>query len=157
MGSESETVSMRGFLLPLVLQLLHTFSAERTFSPTSGSKPSWPGLEITDPVDIGRPGRPLEDLEDLFDRFRLHDDIGRPGKPNDDTVACSDCSDLEDASSTTGISVLSTDGIGKSSPSSCPTPSFCKRPSLKNQKKMICCLRLRVGRRGRLMCPHSCD
>merc|ERR1712200_22149 len=118
MGSKSETGSMKGFLLPLVLQLLDTFSAQRTFSPTSGSKPSWPGLEITDPVDIGRPGRPLEDLEDLFDRFSLHDNIGRPGKPYDDTVACSDCSDPEDASSTTGISVPSTDGIGKSSPSS---------------------------------------
>merc|ERR1712203_394162 len=141
------TGSMRGFLLLLLLLLLNTFLA------TSGSKPSWPGLEITDPVDVGRPGRPLEDLEDLFDRFSPHDDIGRPGKPYDDTVACSDCSDPEDASSTTGISDQNTDGIGNSSPPSCPTPWHCKRPSLKNQRKLICCLR--VGRRFK--CPHSCD
>ena len=104
--SEREQGSMRGSFLLLLLN---------TFSATSGSKPAWKlGLEIADPIDIGRPGRPLEDLEHLIDRFPFHDDIGRPGRPFHDSTGCSDCSGPKDGSSTTGISDPSTDGIGNS-------------------------------------------
>ena len=131
---------MRGCFLFL---LLHT-------SPISGStmtrEPEWSGLEITDPIATRRPGRPLEDLENLIDRFPFHDDHN---------IGCSGCSDPKDGSSTTGISDQSTDGIGTSLPASCPTLFHCKRPSLKNRKKMVCCLL--VERRGRYKCPISCD
>ena len=134
---------MRGCFLFL---LLHT-------SPISGStmtrEPEWSGLEITDPIANGRPGRPLEDLEDLedlIDRFPFHDDHN---------IGCSGCSDPKDGSSTTGISDHSTDGIGTSLPAPCPTLFHCKRPSLKNRKKMVCCLL--VERRGRYKCRSSCD
>merc|ERR1712037_263780 len=70
-------------------------------------------------------------------------------------IVCSDCSNPKDGSSTTGISDQSTDGIGTSLPSPCPTRWHCKRPSLKNQRKLICCLR--VLRHGRFKCPNSCD
>ena len=148
--SEREQGSMRGSFLLLLLN---------TFSATFGSKPAWKlGLELADPIDIGRPGRPLEHLEDLIDPFPFHGDIERPGRPfhDDHSRGCSDCSNPKDSSSTTGISDQSTDGIGNSLPSSsCPTRWHCKRPSLKNQKKIVCCLR--VLRHGRFKCPNSCD
>merc|ERR1712061_46794 len=37
----------------------------------------------------------------------------------------------------------------------CLEPFSCKRPSLRNRRKMICCLP--VNRRGRSKCPNSCD
>merc|ERR1712001_349806 len=40
-------------------------------------------------------------------------------------------------------------GAGKSEGGRC-----CKRPSLRNRRKMICCLP--VNRRGRSRCPNSC-
>ena len=147
--SEREQGSMRGSFLLLLLN---------TFSATFGSKPAWKlGLELADPIDIGRPGRPLEHLEDLIDPFPFHGDIERPGRPfhDDHSRGCSDCSNPKDSSSTTGISDQSTDGIGTSLPSPCPTRWHCKRPSLKNQRKLICCLR--VLRHGRFKCPNSCD
>merc|ERR1712130_523862 len=130
MGSQREKGNMRRacFILLLLLLLLLL-----TFSPTSGSKPAWTGLEIIDSIRIGEPG------------------LWRIGTPN---VGCSRCSKPKDISSTTGISQPSTDGIGNLMPSPCPTVWHCKRPSLKKQGKLVCCLR--VERRGRFKCPNSC-
>merc|ERR1712243_3728 len=121
-------------------------------------KPAMTGLEITDPIHIGEPGLPLEDL---IGRFPFHDGIPLPGHAatpfdvNPPNVGCSGCSKPKDSSSTTGISQPSTDGIGNLQPSPCPTIWHCKRPSLKKQGEMVCCLR--VERRGRFKCPNSCD
>merc|ERR1712018_939979 len=63
-------------------------------------------------------------------------------------------SNLTEVSGLTGIVDL-LPSPNSSQPSPCPTRSHCKRPSLKNRKKMICCLR--VNTRGRYKCPNSCD
>merc|ERR1712083_914648 len=56
----------------------------------------------------------------------------------------------------TGIVDLLSSIEGISSPTdACLKPFSCKRPSLRNRKKMICCLP--VNRRGRSRCPNSCD
>merc|ERR1712226_998007 len=64
---------------------------------------------------------------------------------------------LTKISSLTGIVDLSTNNTeGISSPTdACLKPFSCKRPSLRNRKKMICCLP--VNNRGRTKCPNSCD
>merc|ERR1712203_530622 len=56
----------------------------------------------------------------------------------------------------TGIVDLPSNIEGISSPTdACLEPFSCKRPSLRNRRKMICCLP--VYRRGRSRCPNSCD
>merc|ERR1712061_838108 len=63
---------------------------------------------------------------------------------------------LTKISSLTGIVDLPSNTEGISFPTdACIKPFSCKRPSLRNRKKMICCLP--VNRRGRSRCPISCD
>merc|ERR1712061_543479 len=63
---------------------------------------------------------------------------------------------LTKISSLTGIVDLPSNIEGISSPTdACLEPFSCKRPSLRNRRKMICCLP--VNRRGRSRCPNSCD
>merc|ERR1712203_581869 len=63
---------------------------------------------------------------------------------------------LTEISSLTGIVDLPSNIDGISSPTdACLEPFSCKRPSLRNRKKMICCLP--VNNRGRTKCPNSCD
>merc|ERR1712061_436015 len=65
-------------------------------------------------------------------------------------------SNLTKISSLTGIVDLPSNIEGISSPTdACLEPFSCKRPSLRNRRKMICCLP--VNRRGRSRCPNSCD
>merc|ERR1712218_591900 len=63
---------------------------------------------------------------------------------------------LTEISSLTGIVDLPSNIEGISFPTdACLKPFSCKRPSLRNRKKMICCLP--VNKRGRTKCPNSCD
>merc|ERR1711953_418320 len=65
-------------------------------------------------------------------------------------------SNLRKNSPLTGIVDLPSNIEGISSPTDgCLKPFSCKRPSLRNRKKMICCLP--VNNRGRTKCPNSCD
>ena len=81
-------------------------------------------------------------------------------KPGAGGAACrfltSGGSRLTRTSSLTGIVDLPSNIEGISSPTdACLEPFSCKRPSLRNRKKMICCLP--VNNRGRSQCPNSCD
>merc|ERR1712043_5442 len=62
---------------------------------------------------------------------------------------------LTKISSLTGIVDLPSEFQISSPTDACLEPFSCKRPSLRNRRKMICCLP--VNRRGRSRCPNSCD
>ena len=62
---------------------------------------------------------------------------------------------LTKISSLTGIVDLPVNHKGIGLAAGAGKSSCCKRPSLRNRKKMICCLP--VNNRGRSQCPNSCD
>ena len=80
-------------------------------------------------------------------------------KPGAGGAACrfltSGGSRLTRTSSLTGIVDLPVNHKGIGLAAGAGKSSCCKRPSLRNRKKMICCLP--VNNRGRSQCPNSCD
>merc|ERR1712061_12418 len=82
--------------------------------------------------------------------------VTTPATPATTTVVVAAGLNLTRISPLTGIVDLPSNIEGISSPTdACLEPFSCKRPSLRNRRKMICCLP--VNRRGRSRCPNSCD
>ena len=151
--SQREKGNMKGCSLLLLLLLLHTcvisgFSMERELvveapdcKPGGTCGPTWvaAGSNLT---KISR----LTGIVDLT--------ITGTGVLLDRALAGG--LDLIEISPLTGIVDLPSNIEGISSPTdACLKPFSCKRPSLRNRRKMICCLP--VNRRGRSRCPNSCD
>merc|ERR1712038_1638466 len=142
MGSQREKGNMKGCSLLLLLLLLHTcaisgFSIERELV-----------VEAPDCKPGGTCG-PTGVAGSQVPRLRL------PSRSRNLTSVAGGL-DLIEISPLTGIVDLPSNIEGISSPTDgCLKPFSCKRPSLRNRRKMICCLP--VNRRGRSRCPNSCD
>merc|ERR1712183_192335 len=145
MGSQREMGNMKGCSL-LLLLLLHTcaisgFSFERELVVEA---PDYKPGGTCGPVVVAG-GLNLTKISSLTGIVPI-----TGGK------AVAGGSDLIEISPLTGIVDLPSDIEGISSPTdACLEPFSCKRPSLRNRKKMICCLP--VNNRGRTKCPNSCD
>merc|ERR1712038_182581 len=145
MGSQREKGNMKGCsLLLLLLLLLHTcaisgFSFERELVVEA---PDCKPGGTCGPVVVAA-GLNLTKISSLTGIVDL-------------PVAVAVGLDLIEISPLTGIVDLPSNIEGISSPTDgCLEPFSCKRPSLRNRRKMICCLP--VNRRGRSRCPNSCD
>merc|ERR1711953_763524 len=144
--SQREKGNMKGCSLLLLLLLLHTcaisgFSMERELvveapdcKPGGTCGPTWVagGFNLTE----------ISSLTGIL--------------PITGGKAVAGGSDLIEISPLTGIVDFPSNIEGISFPTdACLKPFSCKRPSLRNRKKMICCLP--VNKRGRTKCPNSCD
>merc|ERR1711994_1180245 len=145
MGSQRERGNMKGCsLLLLLLFLLHTcaisgFSFERELV-----------VEAPDCKPGGTCGPVV--VAGGFNLTKISSLTGIVDLP----VAVAGGLDLIEISPLTGIVDLPSNIEGISSPTdACLEPFSCKRPSLRNRRKIICCLPL--NRRGRSRCPNSCD
>merc|ERR1712061_930468 len=145
MGSQREKGNMKGCSLLLLLLLLHTcaisgFSMERELAVEAPDcKPGGTCGPVVPPTNQPTNHQPPT-----------------TNQPTTTTVVVAAGSNLTKISSLTGIVDLPSNIEGISSPTdACLEPFSCKRPSLRNRRKMICCLP--VNRRGRSRCPNSCD
>merc|ERR1712038_1223547 len=132
MGSQREKGNMKGCSLLLLLLLLHTCAISGVLGGTmvAGGSRLTKISSLTGIVDIP---------------------VNHKGR-NQTWVAVG--LDPIEISPLTGIVDLPSSIEGISSPTDgCLKPFSCKRPSLRNRRKMICCLP--VNRRGRSRCPNS--